>query len=172
MMSYKLTFRSKTFDVHDVSSEDERSARRWRPKMTSAALLYQVARPIFNELAPDQEHFVLLFATIRAQLLGHKVLSSGSLVSNIVHPAEVMTAYFRFATDGPRPGQFYLVHNHPSGNPEPSREDIDITNRIKICSDVVAVRLVDHLILGDARYFSFADAGMLVEGTVERKEPL
>jgi DNA repair protein RadC len=54
-----------------------------------------------------------------------------------------------------------FVHNHPSGDPAPSQEDIEITRRLKQCGELLAIRVLDHVILGHDRYYSFSDCGLL-----------
>jgi DNA repair protein RadC len=54
-----------------------------------------------------------------------------------------------------------FVHNHPSGDPAPSQEDVEITRRLKECSEMLAIRVLDHVILGGDRYYSFSDRGLL-----------
>jgi DNA repair protein RadC len=54
-----------------------------------------------------------------------------------------------------------LIHNHPSGDPTPSKEDFEITNRLKEASELLGIRLLDHVIIGDPRHYSFADQGLL-----------
>ncbi|OQX22095.1 MAG: hypothetical protein BWK75_01645, partial [Candidatus Altiarchaeales archaeon A3] len=54
-----------------------------------------------------------------------------------------------------------LVHNHPSGEPQPSQDDIEITNRIISACDIVGIKVLDHIIIGDSNYFSFCDEGLI-----------
>ncbi len=82
-------------------------------------------------------------------------VSIGSLNQTVVHPREVFkTALLSSAS------AIILLHNHPSGDPTPSREDIDITNRIKETGEVIGVKLLDHIIIGDS-FISFADRGLI-----------
>ena len=83
-------------------------------------------------------------------------ISEGSLTRSLVHPREVFRPAIREAAAG-----VLFVHNHPSGTPEPSQEDIQITRRLVETGKIVGIRVLDHVILGAYRYFSFADEGML-----------
>lgn len=83
-------------------------------------------------------------------------ISEGSLTSSLVHPREV----FRPAISEGAAGVLF-VHNHPSGEPEPSEEDLRVTRRLVETGKVVGIRVLDHVIIGSYRYFSFADEGML-----------
>jgi DNA repair protein RadC len=83
-------------------------------------------------------------------------VSEGCLTRSIVHPREVFRPAIREAAAG-----ILFVHNHPSGSPEPSQEDIQITQRLVETGKVVGIRILDHVIIGGYRYFSFADEGMI-----------
>lgn len=83
-------------------------------------------------------------------------ISEGSLTRSIVHPREVFRPAIREAAAG-----ILFVHNHPSGEPEPSQEDIQITQRLAEGGKLLGIRVLDHVIIGTCRYFSFADEGMI-----------
>ena len=83
-------------------------------------------------------------------------ISEGSLNQSIVHPREV---YSRAVKESA--AAVILVHNHPSGDPAPSREDREITRRLKEAGDVLGIRVLDHIIIGDGSYFSFVEQGLL-----------
>jgi DNA repair protein RadC len=83
-------------------------------------------------------------------------VSEGSLTRSLVHPREVFRPAIKEAAAG-----ILFVHNHPSGEPEPSREDIQITQRLVEGGRLLGIRVLDHVIIGSCRYFSFADEGML-----------
>jgi len=83
-------------------------------------------------------------------------VSEGSLTTSLVHPREVFVPVIEESA-----ASLILVHNHPSGDPAPSSEDLAITKRLKEVGELLGVRLLDHLIVGDGRYVSFADEGLL-----------
>jgi DNA repair protein RadC len=83
-------------------------------------------------------------------------ISEGSLTASLVHPREVYNPVIRDSA-----AAVIFVHNHPSGDPAPSPEDIDITKRLKEVGDVMGVRVLDHVVIGYDRFFSFSDKGML-----------
>jgi DNA repair protein RadC len=87
---------------------------------------------------------------------GFKVISTGSLTVSLVHPREVWRAALHLCA-----AAVIFVPNHPSGDPAPSQEDQEITRRLKETGDMLRIRVLDHLVLGDGRYFSFSDRGML-----------
>jgi len=108
-------------------------------------------------LDADREHFILLSLNNKNRLNGLKVVSTGSLTASLVHPREVYHAAITLRAAG-----VIFLHNHPSGNPDPSPEDIDITRRLKEVGDVMGIRVLDHIIIGrEGSYFSFDDKNKL-----------
>jgi len=83
-------------------------------------------------------------------------ISEGSLTASLVHPREVYNPVIRDSA-----AAVIFVHNHPSGDPAPSPEDVDITRRLKEVGEVMGVRVLDHVVIGHDRFFSFSDRGML-----------
>jgi DNA repair protein RadC len=83
-------------------------------------------------------------------------ISEGSLTASLVHPREVYNPVIRESA-----AAVIFVHNHPSGDPAPSPEDIEITRRLKEVGEVMGIRVLDHVVIGHGRYFSFSDRGLL-----------
>jgi len=119
----------------------------------------EISRPIYAKLDADQEHFSLLLLNNKNRIRAYKVMFSGSLTASLVHPREVYRAVCLYGA-----AAVVFVHNHPSGDPAPSPEDIEITDRLKKVGDVLGVRVLDHVVLGEGRSFSFSDRGMLEGG--------
>ena len=97
---------------------------------------------------------------------GYKVISTGSLTASIVHPREVWKAALApwIEDDEIRclsAAAVIFIHNHPSGDPAPSQEDQEITRRLKETGDMLGIRVLDHVVLGQERFFSFSDKGLL-----------
>lgn len=103
-----------------------------------------------------KEHFVGLHLDSKNRLLCLEIVSTGSLNASIVHPREVYKSALLSSA-----AAIVFVHNHPSGDPAPSREDIELTSRLKQASDLLGIRLLDHVVIGSGRHFSFADSGLL-----------
>ena len=116
----------------------------------------ETAEIIFNRLDADKEHFVVMGTNNKNQINGYKEVSTGTLTSSLVSPGEVFLAALRL-----RAAAIICVHNHPSGDPMPSPEDQEITRRLKECGEMLAIRVLDHVILGADRYYSFSDRGLL-----------
>ena len=83
-------------------------------------------------------------------------VSEGSLTASLVHPREVFRPAILAAAAG-----LLCVHNHPSGDPAPSPEDLQITRRLVEVGRLIGIRVLDHVIVGEKEYFSFADEGMI-----------
>lgn len=132
----------------------------WSSKITpgqsfrSSSEIFRHFRPRLDELRKECFWTLLLDGKNRIQRI-HKV-SQGSLTASLVHPREV----FRPAILESAAGVLF-VHNHPSGDPAPSDEDIRITRRLAETGKVVGIRVLDHVIIGRHGYFSFADQGLL-----------
>jgi DNA repair protein RadC len=104
----------------------------------------------------DREAFVALCVSTRNDLVGYNVVSVGSLNSSIIHPREVFKAAVLLNA-----ASLIIAHNHPSGDPQPSREDREITRVLAEAGSVLDIPLHDHVIVGETSYFSFKDAGLL-----------
>lgn len=103
-----------------------------------------------------KEVFLALLLDGRNRLLREERISEGSLTSAIVHPREVFAPAIRESA-----GAIVVVHNHPSGDPTPSREDLEITARLAQVGRLVGINLLDHVILGDPGYLSLRERGYL-----------
>jgi len=103
-----------------------------------------------------REFFYVVLLNNKNRKLREVKISEGSLTASLVHPREVYNPVIRESAAG-----VIFVHNHPSGDPAPSPEDIDITKRLKEVGEVMGVRVLDHVVIGHDRYFSFNEKGML-----------
>ncbi|PAQ16349.1 hypothetical protein CD798_01770 [Bacillaceae bacterium SAOS 7] len=102
----------------------------------------------------SQEHFVCLYLNTKNQVLHKQTLFIGSLNASIVHPREVFKEAFRRSA-----ASVICIHNHPSGDPAPSREDVEVTKRLVECGKLLGVEVLDHLIIGDKKYVSLKEKG-------------
>ncbi|OEC00328.1 hypothetical protein GY31_18570 [Lysinibacillus sphaericus] len=110
-------------------------------------------------LMPDmtslsQEHFVALFLNVKNQIMHKKTIFIGSLNASIVHPREI----FREAVKRSA-ASIICAHNHPSGIPTPSPEDIEVTKRIQEAGFIIGIELLDHIIIGDHQFISLKEKG-------------
>jgi DNA repair protein RadC len=104
----------------------------------------------------QQEHFVCLYLNTKNQVIHKQTIFIGSLNASIVHPREVFKEAFRYSA-----ASIVCLHNHPSGDPGPSREDIDVTKRLSECGKMLGIELLDHVIIGDNRFCSLKEKGYL-----------
>lgn len=103
-----------------------------------------------------EEHFIVALLDAKCKLLAYENISKGSLTASIVHPREVYKiAIARSAYS------IIVVHNHPSGDPTPSKEDIGITKRLKEAGEIIGIPLLDHIVIGDSTYKSFKEESYL-----------
>jgi len=109
-----------------------------------------VVRLIKTELKDKKkEHFFVILLDTRNQYLGKDKVSVGSLDTSIVHPREVLKPALSLSA-----ASVILVHNHPSGDPEPSEEDIKLTKRLVEAAEIMGIDVLDHIIIGDKKYLS------------------
>lgn len=104
----------------------------------------------------SQEHFVVLFLNVKNEVLHKQTIFIGSLNSSIVHPREV----FREAVKRSA-ASIVVAHNHPSGNPAPSPEDIEVTKRLMEAGSIMGIETLDHLIIGDHQFISLKEKGYM-----------
>ena len=133
-----------------LASEAETAAPVFRSPAESARHLL----PRYGSRAV--EHFGVLVLDVRHRLKRETVISVGSLTSSLVHPREV----FQEAVLA-RAAALILFHNHPSGDPEPSAEDLSLTRRLAAAGTLMGIEVLDHLVLGAARYVSLKERGAL-----------
>jgi DNA repair protein RadC len=128
----------------------------YNPPLRSSEDAWHFAQPLFEQMDADKEHFALITLNNKNRFTGWKVISTGSLTASLVHPREVYSVALDF-----RAAALIFAHTHPSGDPMPSPEDIEITRRLREVGDIMGIRVLDHIVVGKDRYFSFSDKGML-----------
>jgi DNA repair protein RadC len=120
----------------------------------SSREVYLQYYPLLRHLR--KELFKVLLLDTKNRLVRDMTVSEGALAINVVHPREVFNPAVRDSAAG-----VLLLHNHPSGDPTPSAEDRALTDRIVAAGRLLGIRVLDHLVIGDGRYVSFADQGWL-----------
>jgi len=110
-----------------------------------------------HELRDNRKELFLILLLDGKNRITRKVqVSEGSLNQSIVHPREVFAPAVRESA-----AAVIFIHNHPSGDPAPSREDRDITRRLQEAGDILGIKVLDHIIIGDGSYYSFVESGLL-----------
>lgn len=115
------------------------------------------AQLVLRELSlADKEHFMIIMLNTKNRVIAKKTVSIGHLQASLVHPREMFKEAIKRSS-----AALILVHNHPSGDLTPSREDITTTERLREAGAVLGIDVLDHIIVGDNRYFSFREHGLL-----------
>lgn len=119
-------------------------------KVSSSQDVFAHYHPLLRD--KKREVFIIMLLDSKNRLIREERISEGSLTASIVHPREVFQAAIRESA-----AAILALHNHPSGDPCPSREDFDITLRLKEVGELVGIRLLDHVVLGEAGFVSFRE---------------
>lgn len=106
----------------------------------------------------EQEELLLLLLNTRGALMGERLISRGTVDRTVASPREVMIAALEA-----RAVSIVLLHNHPSGDPAPSRDDLELTERMAMAGMLVGVCLLDHIVIGDGVYVSLRREGLITE---------
>lgn len=116
--------------------------------------VYHFAAPHFRD--EQKEHFAIMMLNTKNHILGLRDISIGSLTASVVHPREVFeTAVLHHSA------AIILLHNHPSGDPSPSREDIAVTQRLVKVGKIMDIPVLDHIIIGNNRFSSLKEKELL-----------
>lgn len=107
-------------------------------------------------LSSDREMFICLHLNIKHKLVAWEVISIGSLNYSVVHPREVFKGALLANA-----ASVILCHNHPSGNPDPSPEDITVTKRLEESGKILGIEVLDHIIFGENGFVSLKEIGIL-----------
>ena len=121
-----------------------------RPSLRSAAAVFELLAAGVRGL--EQETFFALLLDGKHRLRRTVAVSSGTLTTSLVHPREVFRAAVREAA-----ACVIVAHNHPSGDPEPSPEDLEVTRRLRAAGELLGIPLQDHVILGERSFVSLRE---------------
>jgi DNA repair protein RadC len=149
-MEKKSMIKIKSLEVREIEYSYDK-----RPKISSMEDVVKTVKPMIAD--PNKEFFMALYLNTKNGVMKQEVISIGSLSANVVHPREI------FKTACMVSAAFIIVaHNHPSGDPTPSREDIEITKKLYEAGKMMGIELLDHVILGYDRYYGFKESGLLL----------
>ena len=122
--------------------------------------LYLKPEDVWNQLkdtrASKKEHFIVFYLDSRNQEIKREIISIGSLNASLVHPREVFEPAVKHLA-----AQIILAHNHPSGDPQPSEEDLEINKRLIEAGKILGIEVVDHIIAVKDAYFSFKEKSLI-----------
>ena len=139
----------------------ELAKRQKRPRDILPGRSFTNASELFEhfkyELADHtQESFYTVVLDNKHRIITYRLITLGTLNQSLVHPREVFAPAVQL-----RAAAIILIHNHPSGDPAPSQQDLNITNRLKDAGEIIGIKVLDHLIIGTTGYFSFVDEDLL-----------
>jgi DNA repair protein RadC len=142
-----------------IKAAIEIGRRHQRPAVAGASLcssqdVADYYRPRMKDVKKEMFHCALLDS--KNKVLRNEVVSIGTLTASLVHPRDTFKAAIRESA-----AAVIFVHNHPSGDAKPSQEDILLTRRLVQAGDLLGIRVLDHIIVGDGSHFSFRDSGLL-----------
>lgn len=148
---------AKALQLQAAIELGRRVARSRLPDMVTISGPQDAADLLMEDLRHyREEHFVCLFLNTKNHVVGRETLSVGSLNASIVHPREVFRAAVRRSS-----ASILCAHNHPSGDPTPSAEDLKLTRRLAEAGALLGIELLDHLVIGDNRFVSLKELGCL-----------
>lgn len=124
-----------------------------RRDVSSPNAVYEFIAPQMRYLTT--ERFVVIPLNAKNHILDVCVVSEGTLTASLVHPREIFKPAIRRSAHG-----IILAHNHPSGDPTPSREDKEVTQRLIGAGKLLGIEVLDHIVVGDGRYTSFRERGL------------
>ncbi len=128
---------------HAISKRDEKPIK-------CAKDVYEYALPLLS--GKDKEHFIILHLDSKSRVIKDEIISIGTLNASLVHPREVFKSAIKESANA-----IVLVHNHPSGDAEPSKVDEDVTNRLNETGKLLKIKIIDHVIIGKDNYYSFSE---------------
>ncbi len=122
------------------------------PVIKSPVEVYQAAKQLLALHEEPEEHFCIFCLNTKNKIVGVHTISIGSLDASIVHPREVFKAAMLNNAS-----RIICLHNHPSGDPVPSKEDIELTRRLIEAGKILGIEVLDHIIIGEQRYVSMKE---------------
>ena len=135
----------------------ELGKRLLKDKKTLTAVSPQSVYESLRHYAENKkEHFIVLYLDTRSQEITREIISIGTLNASIVHPREVFEPAIKYLANA-----VIIAHNHPSGDPTPSHEDVLITKRLKDAGELLDIHLLDHLIITKSEYMSFKEQNLI-----------
>lgn len=142
--------------IGELSKRIARNAARPQLVMNNPAF---IAAYYMEELRHEEQEVVIcMMSDVKGHFLGDKILTRGTVTGSMVTPREIyMEALRRHAVS------LILIHNHPSGDPTPSPDDVQITTRIYQAGELIGIHLLDHIVIGDQKYCSFREEGLWKE---------
>lgn len=157
MMEIDGVGRVKAIQLQSVGEISKRIASKTKGNMLCMNSAKRIADYYMEQYRhEDREHLVAIMLDTKCHFLSDKVISIGTINASLVSPREIFISAMEA-----KAVTIILLHNHPSGDPIPSAEDKVVTKRITQCGKLLGITLLDHIIIGDQKYYSFREDGLL-----------
>ena len=145
------------FTTYKLQCVKEKAAKYEMDKKVSEPRdAYKILNTVFDMENQSEEVLTMLALNTKNVVVGAFEVSRGSLNSSIVHPREIFKRALLVNA-----ASIVVAHNHPSGDPSPSNEDINVTHRIKESGRIIGIELLDHIIIVEGKYLSLKEKGIL-----------
>ena len=160
MNKRKATIEKYSLECVAIRLVKEKSRLKYHTRLDNPEIAASELYKFFSKI--DREMCVVVNMDTKGTPINYNVVSIGDLTNTLVTPREVFKSGILSNASG-----IILVHNHPSGDPSPSSEDVSVTIRIQRACLILGIKLLDHIIIGDApfNYYSFAEEGRIVDNT-------
>lgn len=153
LMNFKGIGKTKAIELKAVIEFGARIHRAAQPKLGRVSSSFALGNHLVEELKGlQQEHLIAMFLNTKNEIIQQKTIFVGSLNQSIAHPREIFREAVRVSA-----ARIALAHNHPSGNPQPSRNDLDFTARVRKCGEMMGIEVLDHIIVGENEYISLRE---------------
>jgi DNA repair protein RadC len=131
-----------------------RMAEYEKTPVKTARDVYEYAKPLLAE--KEKEHIMVMYLDTKNRINKHETVSMGTLNSSLIHPREIFKTAIKENTNA-----IIVAHNHPSGDPTPSKDDRDITKELYAAGELLEIQMLDHVIIGKDNYYSFKERNQL-----------
>lgn len=153
LMEIKGIGRIKAIELRAAIEFGYRIQQSTQLKLGKVFSSYQIAQQLIDELQDlQQEHLVCLYLNTKNEIIKQETIFKGGLNQSIAHPREIFKSAVKYSA-----AQLILAHNHPSGNPTPSQNDLSFTKRMFECGKMMGIELLDHIIIGHKTYISLRE---------------
>lgn len=146
--------------VKEVAKEFLKEKALEKPVITSSKDLFDYLYLSMRDL--KREVFKVIFLNSKNRILEIQDLFEGTLNSSSVYPREILSLAMKYNA-----ASLIFAHNHPSGDPQPSEKDKEVTSELVTAGNIIKIKTLDHIIIGDNRYYSFADEGLIERYNIE-----
>ena len=139
---YKCKFKTITLKIREKTP---------KYKVNSPEATFEFAKKIYEQLDDDQEHCTVLFLNSKNRITGFKTVFSGGQDNTQVDPKIIFRNALLFGAVS-----IILIHNHPSGDVEPSEDDLEMTHKLKLAGEFLNIKVLDHIIISQSDFYSIA----------------